>query len=165
MELVQMDVKIAFLHGDLEEDVYMKQPEGFEQPEREELVCKLKKALYGLKQGSRQWYQKFDAFMKSQGFKRSQEYHCLYTQKANDGSLMILILYVDDMLIAGKSTDEIAKLKHMLSKNFAMKDLGEANHFLGMRIKRDKKEVFLSYRKKPIYKRSCNVSTCKGGSQ
>ncbi|MCO5597488.1 hypothetical protein L7F22_051566 [Adiantum nelumboides] len=137
MELVQMDVKTTFLHGDLEEDVYMKQPEGFEQPEREKLVCKLKKALYALKLGSRQWYQKFDAFMKSQGFKRSQEDHCLYTRHVNDGSLMILVLYVDDMLIARKSTDEIAKLNQTLSKNFAMKDLGDANHFLGMRIRRD----------------------------
>ena len=113
MELVQMDVKTAFLHGDLEEDVYMKQPEGFEQPGQEELVCKLSKALYGLKQGSRQWYQKFDAFMRSQKFKRSQEDHCLYTRKISDGSLSILILYVDNMLIAGKSIDEIANLKQM----------------------------------------------------
>ena len=143
MELVQMDVKTAFLHGDLEEDVYMKQPEGFEQPGQEELVCKLNKALYGLKQGSRQWYQKFDAFMRSQKFKRSQEDHCLYTRKISDGSLLILILYVDDMLIAGKSIDEIANLKQMLSNQFAMKDLGDANHFLGMRIKRNRKKGIL----------------------
>ena len=115
MELVQMDVKIAFLHGDLEEDVYMKQPEGFEQPGQEELVCKLNKVLYGLKQGSRQWYQKFDAFMRSKKFKWSQEDHCMYTKKISDGSLLILILYVDDMLIAGKSTAEIANLKQMLN--------------------------------------------------
>ena len=143
MELVQMDVKTAFLHGDLEEDVYMKQPEGFEQPGQEELVCKLNKALYGLKQGSRQWYQKFDAFMRSQKFKRSQEDHCLYTRKISDGSLLILILYVDDMLIAGKSIDEIANLKQMLSNQFAMKDLGDANHFLGMSIKRNRKKGIL----------------------
>ena len=139
MELVQMDVKTTFLHGDLTEDVYMKQPKGFEHPGHENMVCRLNKALYGLKQGSRQWYQKFDAFMKSQGYKRSQEDHCLYTQKISDGSLMILILYVDDMLIVEKSLSEIANLKQTLSDNFAMKDLGEAHHFLGMRIKRDRK--------------------------
>ena len=107
MELVQMDVKTAFLHGDLDEDVYMQQPEDFlsepHKPNKAELECKLKKALYGLKQGSRQWYQKFDKFMQLKGYARSQEDHCLYTRKLNDGSLIILILYVDDMLIAGKS--------------------------------------------------------------
>ena len=86
MELVQMDVKIAFPHGDLEEDVYMAQPEGYEQPSREQLVCKLNKALYGLKQGSRQWYQNFDIFMHSHELKRSQEDYCLYIKKLSDGS-------------------------------------------------------------------------------
>ncbi|MCO5612524.1 hypothetical protein L7F22_066792 [Adiantum nelumboides] len=84
MELIQMDVKIVFLHGDLEEDVYMIQPEGFEikpeKPTRVELVCILQKALYGLKQGSRQWYQKFDKYIQSQGYVRSLEDHCLYTE-------------------------------------------------------------------------------------
>ena len=143
MELVQMDVKTTFLHGDLEEDVYMAQPEGYEQPGREQLVCKLNKALYGLKQGSRQWYQKFDTFMRSQEFKRSQEDYCLYTKKLSDGSQIILILYVDDMLIARNSKSEIANLKQILSSQFAMKDLGEANHFLGMRIKRNRKKGIL----------------------
>ncbi|MCO5571181.1 hypothetical protein L7F22_024915 [Adiantum nelumboides] len=142
MELVQMDVKTSFLHGDFDEDVYMKQPEGFEvkleKPTKADLVCQLKKALYGLKQGSRQWYIKFDKYIQSQSYVRSQEDHCLYTRKLNDGSLIILILYVDDMIIAGNSKDEIAILKDALSKQFAMKDLGDAHHFLGMRIKRDR---------------------------
>ncbi|MCO5577255.1 hypothetical protein L7F22_031082 [Adiantum nelumboides] len=115
LELNQMDVKMAFLHRDLEEDAYMVQPEGFEmeskKPKRAKLVCRLCKALYGLKQGSRQWYLKFDKYMQSQGYERSQEDHCLYTQKLSDASLIMLILYVDDMLIAGKSKDEIANLK------------------------------------------------------
>ncbi|MCO5588571.1 hypothetical protein L7F22_042528 [Adiantum nelumboides] len=119
LELIQMDVKTAFLHGDLDEDVYMKQPEAFacESPKLSgvELVCRFRKALYGLKQGSRQWYLKFDKYMQSQGYERSQEDHCLYTQKLSDGSLIILILYVDGMLIAGKSKDEIANLKKLLS--------------------------------------------------
>ena len=146
MELIQMDVKTAFLHGDLDEDVYMKQPAGFEEkpdPTKGELVCKLKKALYGLRQGSRQWYIKFDTYIQSQGYVRSQEDHCLYTKKLNDGSLIILVLYVDDMLIAGKSKDEITMLKNALSKQFAMKDLGDAHHFLGIRIKRDRKRGIL----------------------
>ncbi|RYA48787.1 hypothetical protein DD599_27040, partial [Enterobacter cloacae complex sp. CH23B] len=71
------------------------------------------------------------------------EDHCLYTKRLNDGSLIILILYVDGMLIAGKSIDEINQLKKMLSAQFSMKDLGDANHFLGMHIKRDRKRGIL----------------------
>ena len=138
-----MDLKTTFLRGDLEEDVYMAQPKGCVQPGREQLVCKLNKALYGLKQGARQWYQKFDTFMRSQEFKRSQEDYCLYTKKLSDGLQITLILYVDDMLIARKSKSEIANLKQILSSQFAMKDLGEANHFLGMRIKRNRKKGIL----------------------
>ena len=70
LELIQMDVKIAFLHGDLDDDVYMKQPEGFvielEHPTKGELVCRLNKALHGLKQGSRQWYSKFDTYIRKE---------------------------------------------------------------------------------------------------
>ena len=134
MELVQMDVKTAFLHGDLHEDIYMQQPEGYQVKGKERLVCKLQKSLYGLKQAPREWYHKFDAFMKTQGFRRSDHDHCLYTKKARDGSLLILILYVDDMLIAGKSSIDMNALKARLHKTFDMKDLGDANHILGMWI-------------------------------
>ncbi|MCO5603008.1 hypothetical protein L7F22_057150 [Adiantum nelumboides] len=123
LELNQMDVKTAFLHGDLEEDVYIVQPEGFEmeskKPKRAKLVCRLCKALYGIKQGSRQWYLKFDKYMQSQGYEKSQEDHCLYIWKLSDDSLIILILYMDDMLIARKSKDEIFNLKRLLSTQFA----------------------------------------------
>ena len=81
-----MDVKKTFLHGDLDDDVYMEQPERFvikpEHPTKGGLVCRLKKALYGLKQGSCQWYIKFDTYIQSQGYTRSQEDHCLYTKKS-----------------------------------------------------------------------------------
>ena len=80
MELVQMDVKAAFLHGDLHVDIYMHQLEGFEEKSREKLVCKLKKSLYGLKQSPREWYHKFHLFMLSQGYKHSDMDHCLYTK-------------------------------------------------------------------------------------
>ena len=88
LELVQMDVKTAFLHGDLDEEIYMEQPEGYEVSGKEHLVCKLKKSLYGLKQSPRLWYQKFDAFMKTQGCTRSNEDPCLYTKKCSDESSM-----------------------------------------------------------------------------
>ncbi|MCO5552934.1 hypothetical protein L7F22_006453 [Adiantum nelumboides] len=74
LELLQMDVKTAFLHGDLDEEIYMQQPEGFVQNGKEHLVCKLKTSLYGLKQAPRQWYYKFDTFMQSQGYNRNCNY-------------------------------------------------------------------------------------------
>ena len=81
LELDQMDVRTAFLHGDLDEELYMKQPEGYVVPGQEHLVCRLGKSLYGLKQAPRQWYKKFDTFMLSQGFKRSNADHYSYTKK------------------------------------------------------------------------------------
>ena len=143
LELAQMDVKTAFLHGDLHEEIYMQQPEGFESKGREQMVCKLKKSLYGLKQAPREWYHKFHSFMLSQGYRRSNIDHCLYTKKATDGSLLILILYVDDMLPARSSMDEMATLQSKLNDAFDMKNLGHANHILGMRIMLDRKKHLL----------------------
>ena len=77
-ELEQLDVKTAFLHGELEEDIYMDQPEGFVISEKENLVCRLKKYIYGLKQSPRQWYKRFDSFMLSHGCKRSDYDSCLF---------------------------------------------------------------------------------------
>ena len=126
-----MDVKTAFLHGDLEEEIYMKQPQGFEVRGNENMVCKLQKSLYGLKQAPRQCYKKFDSFMSSNGFSRCQADHCCYIKNLGN-SYIILLLYVDDMLIASACKREIDKLKRELSKEFAMKDLGDVEHILGM---------------------------------
>ena len=115
LHLKQLDVKTAFLHGDLEEDLYMIQLEGSIAQGQENLVCKLRKSLYGLKQAPRQWYKKFDSFMHRIGFKRCEADHCYYV-KFSDNSYIILLLYVDDMLIAGSNIKEINNLKKQLSK-------------------------------------------------
>ena len=125
LHLKQLDVKMAFLHGDLEEDLYMIQPKGFIVQGQENLVCKLRKSLYGQKQAPRQWYKKFNSFMHRIGLKRCETNHCCYV-KFFDNSYIILLLYVDDMLIAGSSIEEINDLKKQLSKQFAIKDLGAA---------------------------------------
>jgi len=138
LELAQLDVKTAFLHGDLKEEIYMTQLEGYKVAGKEDWVCKLSKSLYGLKQSSRQWYKRFDKFMKDQKYKRSKYDHCVYLRRLQDGSYIYLLLYVDDMLIAAKSQVEIDKLKDQLSKEFEMKDLGEAKKILDMEINRDK---------------------------
>ncbi|KAE8728454.1 FACT complex subunit SPT16-like [Hibiscus syriacus] len=149
LHLEQLDVKTAFLHGDLEEEIYMRQPEGFIEADKKNLVCRLKNSLYGLKQTPRQWYKKFDSFMSSNGFIRCQADHCCYIKRF-DNSFIILLLYVDDMLVAGSDMlvagldmQEIIHLKQKLSKQFAMKDLGAAKQILGMRIKRDTKSETL----------------------
>ncbi|KAM1046410.1 hypothetical protein ACFX13_026491 [Malus domestica] len=98
LELVQLDVKTAFLHGDLNEEIYMCQPDGYIVKGKENLFCKLKKSLYGLKQSPRQWYLRFDKFMRGQNYSRSQYDHCVYFKKLQDGSFIYLLIYVDDML-------------------------------------------------------------------
>ncbi|KAG8497106.1 hypothetical protein CXB51_008302 [Gossypium anomalum] len=146
LELEQLDVKTAFLHGELVEDIYMQQLESFTVLEKEDYVCLLKKSLYGLKQSPRQWYKRFDSFMTSHDFKRSSFDSCVYFKKNSDGSFVYLLLYVDDMLIAAKDKGEIRKVKAQLSEEFEMKDLGPAKKILGMEILRDRKtsKLYLS---------------------
>jgi len=120
LELEQLDVKTAFLHGELDEEIYMTQPEGFQCPGKEDYVCKLKKSLYGLKQSPRQWYKKFDNYMIELGYNRSPYDCCVYHDKCKDGSIIYLVLYVDDMLIAAKLKSDIQRLKDLLSAEFEM---------------------------------------------
>ncbi|KAH9769620.1 hypothetical protein KPL71_012083 [Citrus sinensis] len=138
LELDQMNVKTAFLHGSLEEEILMEQLEGFVEEGTEDMVCLLKKSLYGLKQSPRQWYLRFDEFMISYEFCRSQYDSCVYFKTLPSGDGIYLILYVDDMLIACKRSEKIEKLKIELNSVFEMKDLGAATRILGMQIVRDR---------------------------
>ena len=110
LELQQMDVKTAFLNGDLEEEVYMKQPEGFSSSDGEHLVCKLKKSIYGLKQASRQWYLKFHEVICSFGFEENIMDQCIY-QKVSGSKTCFLVLYVDDILLASNDKGLLYKVK------------------------------------------------------
>ena len=132
-------MKTTFLHGDLKEEIYMDQPEGFKVKGKEHMVCKLKKSLYGLKQAPRQWYKKFDPFMVGHEYTRTNADHCVYVRKVPNGKFVILLLYVDDMLIVGQDAGVIGNLKKNLFKSFDMKDLGLARQILGMQILRDRK--------------------------
>ncbi|KAE8716977.1 cytochrome P450 71A9-like [Hibiscus syriacus] len=136
LHLEQLDVKTAFLHGNLEEDIYMLQPEGFEEKEKKNLVCRLNKSLYGLKQAPR----------------------------SSDNDFVILLLYVDDMLVAGPNKDHIDELKAQLAREFEMKDLGSVNKILGMQIHRDRsnRKIWLSQKNylKKILSRF-NMKDCK----
>ncbi|RVW68061.1 Retrovirus-related Pol polyprotein from transposon TNT 1-94 [Vitis vinifera] len=132
-----MDVKTAFLNGDLDEDVYMEQPTGFVEVGKEDLVWKLNKSIYGLKQALRQWYLKFDRIITQNGFKENTVDRCIYL-RVNGSSYIFLVLYVDDIPLASNDSDLLIETKHMLSTHFDMKDLGEASYILGIKILRDR---------------------------
>jgi len=131
LEVEQMDVKTAFLHGDLEEEIYMSQLEHYILKGKEIFICKLKKSLYGLKQSPRMWYLKFDAFVLSIRFVRSKLDHCVY-YKFDGDCILNVALYVDDMLLIGKGKNMISDFKSQLVAQFEMKDLGAARYILGM---------------------------------
>jgi len=111
----------------------------YEAKGKENLVCRLKKSLYGLKKAPRKWYLKFDRFMAEQGYSRCHSDHYVYFKKLDNGSYIIFLLYVEDMLVAGSNMQETNMLKRKLESSFAMKDLGSAKKILGMRITRDRK--------------------------
>ncbi|KAJ9556807.1 hypothetical protein OSB04_011421 [Centaurea solstitialis] len=136
-EIWQMDVKTAFLNGKLTEDVYMEQPEGFEDPKNPNKVCKLLKSIYGLKQASRSWNLHFDERIKEFGFTKSEFEPCVYT-KFSGSIVTFLVLYVDDILLIGNDVPTLQSLKSWLSKCFQMKDLGEAAYILGIKIYRNR---------------------------
>ncbi|GAU49932.1 hypothetical protein TSUD_408340 [Trifolium subterraneum] len=138
----QMDVKTAFLNGDLEEEIYMEQPEGFVIHGQETKVCKLDKSLYGLKQAPKQWHEKFDNLMVSNGFRLNESDNCIY-YKCDGNICTIICLYVDDMLIFGSNLSAVNNVKSLLGNNFDMKDLGEASVILGIKITRSEKWISL----------------------
>ena len=108
-EIHQMDVKTAFLNGELEETVYMKQPPGIREAGKEDWVCKLLKSLYGLKQSPRQWNCKFDASLKEMGFIQSIKDPCIYVKR---NPLIYLTVYMDDLIIAGEKTLTVEQVKN-----------------------------------------------------
>ena len=165
MELHQMDVKTAFLNGDLNEEVYMMQPEGFEANDSGTLVCRLKKYIYGLKQASRQWYLKFHSVVASYGFVENKVDQCIYC-KVSGRKFIFLILYVDDILLASSDLGLLHETKRMLSKNFDMKDLGEASFVLGIEIHKNRSRGLLGLSQRAYVDRILerfNMQQCKPG--
>jgi len=136
LELQQLDVKTAFLNGELEEDIYMAQPPGFEEG-GPNFVCHLKKALYGLKQAPRAWHTKLKTELEHMGFSASETDPGLFIKHLEEDYVYILV-YVDDILIATKSKDNVKTVKDILMTTFDARDLGDASYFLGWEIKRDR---------------------------
>ena len=134
-----MDVKIAFLNGDLDETIGMAQLEGF--------VVKLKKSIYGLKQVSQQWNLKFDGIIRKFGFIKIQKDNCMYF-KSKGGQFIILVLYGDDILLASDDKNMLHETKNFLSSHFDMKDLGEASYVLHIEKNRDRTKGVLGLSQK-----------------
>uniref|UniRef100_A0A5B6Z4V3 Reverse transcriptase Ty1/copia-type domain-containing protein n=1 Tax=Davidia involucrata TaxID=16924 RepID=A0A5B6Z4V3_DAVIN len=142
----QLDVANAFLHGFLHEDVFMEQPQGFQDPAYPSHVCKLRKALYGLKQAPRAWYDLFSQFLISNHFSNSVADSSLFILN-EAGHTVILLVYVDDILITGSSPSLIAALIQKMATAFAIKDLGPLSYFLGIEVTRTSSGLFLSQTK------------------
>lgn len=159
-EIEQMDVKNAFLHGNLQESVYMKLPAGYKEKggrieqcdisgssvQGDTKVCKLKKSLYGLKQAPRQWFAKLSEVLKEEGFIQSKCDYSLFS-KMHQGRLVVLLIYVDDIILAGDDKQDIQAVKNFLSSKFHMKDLGSARYFLGLEIDKTHQGIFLCQKK------------------
>jgi histone deacetylase 1/2 len=131
--LRQLDVQNAFLHGVLEEEVYMRQPPGYQDKRFPDYVCKLDKALYGLKQAPRAWYHRLSAKLQELGFKPSKGDTSLFYFRNNDLDMFILI-YVDDIIVASSSAEGTKGLLCALQSDFALKDLGDLHYFLGIEV-------------------------------
>jgi hypothetical protein len=144
-EIHQMDVKTAFLNGDLDVDIYMEQPEGYGTAARGEqrLVCKLQKALYGLKQAGRAWNEKILAALMQLQFTPLDSDSCVFVHQG-DRYVMFIVLYVDDLLIISSSLPRLLHLKSKLCQLFEMTDMGEAHYILGLKITRDRSKRQLS---------------------
>lgn len=146
--LHQLDVKNAFLHGDLDEIIYMDTPPGFRgEGEYAGKVCRLRKSLYGLKQSPRAWFSRFSDVVVHLGFTRCHSDHTCFIRRNTSGQCVILLVYVDDIIITGDDISGTAQVKVDLGKVFDVKDLGFLRYFLGIEVARSSRGVVLSQRK------------------
>jgi hypothetical protein len=141
----QLDVNNAFLHGDLQEDVYMTVPQGVITSKPNQ-VCKLQKSLYGLKQPSRKWYEKLTSLLLAHQYTQSTSDHSLLIKKSAT-TFTVMLVYVDDVIIAGNSLLECQHIKSILHTAFKIKDLGQLKYFLGLEVAHSSKGISLCQRK------------------
>lgn len=142
--LSQLDANNAFLHGDLDEEVYMEAPKGIPSPANK--VCRIKKSLYGLKQACRQWFNKLSNTLMSLGYQQSKNDYSLFTKKSST-NITIIVVYVDDIILIGSNPAEIEHVKQHLNSYFGIKDLGTLHYFLGLEASYIPQGVVLSQKK------------------
>ena len=155
----QMDISTAFLNGNLLEDVYMRQPEGFVKAGQENLVCKLRKSIYGLKQAPRCWNHELDQHLKTLKLIQSRNDPCIYT--STDGRVIVAV-YVDDIIIAAERESDLNLMKKGISERFSAKDMGKLRYFLGLVVDQQDNGVWIG---QPVYTRRVlerhNMKDCK----
>jgi hypothetical protein len=162
-----MDVKSAFLNGELQEEVFVKQPEGFIIEGHEHKVLRLAKALYGLRQTPRAWNAKLDQTLRALGFTNSNSEHAVYT-RGHGSSRLLVGVYVDDLIITGSDASEIATFKLQMQGQFKMSDLGLLSFYLGIEVLQREDSIHISqagYARKVLDKAGmggCNVSHAHG---
>ena len=145
-DLHQLDIKNDFLHGNLQDEVYMEQPPGFVAQGEIWKVCRLRKSLYGLKQSPHAWFGKFSQAVKKFGSQKSKSDHFVFYRNSSSG-IILLVVYVNDIVITGSDSTRISSLKSFLHNQFHTKDLGMLRYFLGVEVMRSKHGIFLSQRK------------------
>lgn len=146
IKLHQMDVKSAFLNGVLNEEAYVEQPKGFENPHFPNHVYKLKEALYGLKQAPRAWYERLTQFLLSHGYERGDLDKTLFIKKVNQ-DIIIAQIYVNDIVFGSSSDSEVQVFVQQLQEDFEMSMVGELTFFLGLQVKQASKGTFISQSK------------------
>lgn len=160
-----LDVKSAFLNGNLEEEVYVMQPIGFEKNNQPGKVYRLFKALYGLRQAPRAWNSRLDKYLKELGFKRCANEYAVYTRNLG-GKILIVGVYVDDLIVTGSSQEQVRSFKEQMSNEFDMSDLGSLSFYLGIEVEQCEGGIVL---KQEAFARSllsktglmdCNLTHC-----
>ncbi|KAL0554757.1 hypothetical protein IC582_008685 [Cucumis melo] len=155
--IFQLDVKSTFLHGELQEKVFVDQPPGYVKVKDEHKVYRLKKALYGLKQAPRAWYSRIDAYFTKERFKKCPYEHTLFTKIGDGRKLLIVCLYVDDLIFTGNDSAMIEKFKRSMMVEFEMSDLRKMHYFLEIEVVQSASGIFIS-QKKYMHKR-CRTSS------
>ncbi|KAJ7971537.1 Retrovirus-related Pol polyprotein from transposon TNT 1-94 [Quillaja saponaria] len=143
-KIYQLDVKSAFLHGFLEEEVYVDQPEGYVIEGQEGKVLKLKKALYGLKQAPRAWNNRIDKYFQENGFVRCPHEYALYVKAHENGDVLFVFLYVDDLIFIGNNPIMFEDFKKAMTCEFEMTDMGLMSYYLGFEVKQNDGGIFIS---------------------
>lgn len=143
----QLDVKSAFLHGELNEAVFIEQPRGYEKKGVEDKVYRLKKALYGLKQAPRAWYSKIESYFVMEGFETCPSEHTLFIKSEEGGRYLVVSLYVNDLLFTGNDEATFERFKNSMKQEYDMSDLGKMKYFLGVEVVQRSKGIFISQKK------------------
>lgn len=143
----QLDLKSAFLRGEINEEVYLEQPQGYEVKGQENKVYKLKKAIYGIRQASRAWFTKIDSYFMSEGFERCLSDYTLFTKRSGDGSFLIVSVYIDDLIFTGNNHQLLEWFKKSMKEKFEMTDLGYMKYFLGVEVVQGSNGIFICQRK------------------